>query len=173
MRSDATPADLPRKKPNILWWIGGIVTLVVLWLLYQVFGPSPRIVVSKQTTYLTEPLDRRGLPDYEKYVLDRYRAGVTHENNAAAPLLSAMWPAGANDEQARLIAAELGLDVTLLDPAIRLVEAEGRKAVSDWQMSLHPGMLAQATGKDVTDEEQQNASEKGELTPAFVDPSRA
>jgi hypothetical protein len=43
MRSDATPADLPRKKPNILWWIGGIFVLVVLWFIYQLFGPSPRI----------------------------------------------------------------------------------------------------------------------------------
>jgi hypothetical protein len=46
----------PRKKHSILWWIGGILVLLTMLFVVQLFGPSPPIVVSPQTTRITEPL---------------------------------------------------------------------------------------------------------------------
>src|SRR5262245_10578327 len=99
----------PRKKPSIFWWIGGAFVVLVLLFLFQLVGPSPRIAVSRQTTYATEPLGPDGLPNYEKYLLDLYRNGVTPDNNAAALIWPALWPGELDPSQYEPIAAELGL----------------------------------------------------------------
>ncbi len=109
MSSDA-PFTPPKKKPSIFWWIGGAFLLLLLLFVFQLFGPSPRIIVSPQTTYITGPLGPDGLPDYEKYVLDLYRDGVTPENNAASLIWPALWPGELDPSQFAAIATELGLD---------------------------------------------------------------
>jgi hypothetical protein len=99
----------PKKKISVFWWIGaGALLLIVLFFL-QLFGPSPKIVVSKQTTFATEPLLPSGLPNYEEYLRQQLRNGVTFENNAAVLLAPALWTSDIKDEQAELIVAELGL----------------------------------------------------------------
>ena len=75
MVTDA-PVKSPRKKPGIFWWLTGGFLLLVSLFLFQLFGPNPRIIVSRQTTHITGPLRADGLPDYEKYVLERCREGV-------------------------------------------------------------------------------------------------
>src|SRR6187399_444073 len=98
----------PRKKLSVFWWLGGIVLLAILLFVFQLFGPSPPIVVSPQTTYITAPLGPDGLPDYEKYVRDQSRQGVTPENNAATLLWPALWPGELDPSQAAAVSAELG-----------------------------------------------------------------
>lgn len=108
MSADA-PFTAPRRKLNILWWLGGLLLLVLALFLLQLFGPSPRIIVSPQTTYITEPLGPDGVPDYERYVLELYREGVTPENNAATLLWQALWPGELDPPQYAAVAKELGL----------------------------------------------------------------
>ena len=48
--------------------------------------------ISKETTYITEPLREDGYVDYVAALNQRFRAGVTPENNAAVPWLKAMGP---------------------------------------------------------------------------------
>ena len=55
MSTDA-PFTPPKKKPNVLWWLGGGFVLLVFVFILQLFGPNPPIVVSPQTTYITTPL---------------------------------------------------------------------------------------------------------------------
>ncbi|HEX3602082.1 MAG TPA: hypothetical protein VHU84_18150 [Lacipirellulaceae bacterium] len=109
MTTDA-PFTPPRKKPSILWWIGGAFMLLLLLFVFELFGPSPRIYVSPKTTFITEPLTADGLPDYAKYALNLYRDGVTPENNAAALLWPAVWPGELSANQYAAVATELGLD---------------------------------------------------------------
>jgi hypothetical protein len=109
MQTADEPTPLPRKKPSAFWWIGSICFLLIALFLFQLFGPNPRIVVSPQTTYITKPLGRDGLPDYEQYVLQLYRDGVTPENNAAEILWPALWPGELDPPQYAAVAAELGL----------------------------------------------------------------
>lgn len=69
--------------------IFGTVSLIscvgVVWLLMT---PIP-IVVSRQTTYLTEPLDAEGFVDYLEAINRQGAGGVTPENNAIIPLIAA------------------------------------------------------------------------------------
>jgi acetyl esterase/lipase len=54
--------------------------------------PHVALTISKETTYITEPLRKDGYVDYIAALNQRFRAGVTPENNAAVPFLKAMWP---------------------------------------------------------------------------------
>ncbi|MEM8945026.1 MAG: hypothetical protein AAGD11_07570 [Planctomycetota bacterium] len=81
-----------KRKLPVLWIAVGTLIAILGLFLFQLFGPNPPIVVSKQTTFITEPLGEDGLPDYEAYLLERGSEGVTPENNAAVPFWKAMWP---------------------------------------------------------------------------------
>jgi hypothetical protein len=109
MSTNQTPT-LPHKKPNVLWWLGGVFLLLVFLFLVQLFGPDPPIIVSRETTFITSPLRQNGLPDYEKYVLDLSREGVTPENNAAVLLWQALWPGELDPKYFAMMADELGLE---------------------------------------------------------------
>ena len=80
--STVPPLTLPRKKPNVWRYLIGVVVLLLAAFFYQLFGPSPAIVVSKETTYITEPLRKDGYPDYIRYINDKLSEGVTPDNNA-------------------------------------------------------------------------------------------
>jgi len=51
-----------------------------------------------------------GMPDFNKYVLNLYRDGVTPENNAASLLWPAVWPGELSANQFAAVGTELGLD---------------------------------------------------------------
>jgi hypothetical protein len=108
-----------RKKYSVLWLIGGFFFLLLVFFVFQLFGPNPRIVVSKQTTFITEPLGAGGLPDYEQYLLNELRDGVTPENNAVTLLWQALFPADMPPQDIPLVATELGLEqVPLAEEAL-------------------------------------------------------
>ncbi len=92
---------------------GGLLVMgLVSWVVFQATRPAPAIVVSRETTWLTEPLADDGLPDYAGYLLARAREGVTAETNGAVPFLRAMWPAGLEPgEQQRVVCEEVGMEV--------------------------------------------------------------
>jgi hypothetical protein len=108
--SNNEPFMPPRKKIRIFWWLGGIFLLLALLFVLQLFGPNPPIVVSPQTTYITEPIGPDGLPDFEQYVLDLSRDGVTPENNAMALLWPVLFPADVQPEHVAAVTMELGLE---------------------------------------------------------------
>jgi hypothetical protein len=124
----------PKKKPNVLWWIGGGIALLVFIFFLQLFGPNPPIVISPQTTHITSPLGADGLPDYEQYVLKEMREGVTPENNAAALIWTALWPGELDAKDYAAVAAELGL-VSVPDETRSLAYLYGqanRQAMLAW-----------------------------------------
>ncbi|TWT38563.1 hypothetical protein [Blastopirellula retiformator] len=92
-----------KKKTLTYAIIGGIVLLSLAILIWIVAGPSGPIVVSKQTTHLTEPLSKNGLVDYHQAILEMQGNGVTPEQNAAIPYLQATWPAGIAPEDQPLV----------------------------------------------------------------------
>ena len=117
-----------------MWWIAGAALVLFLLFLYQLLGPNPPIIVSRQTTYITAPLLRNGLPDYEKYWLQHFGKDVTHENNAAVLLYPAMGPGDISPGDYRLITRELGIDDTAAGRSY-LEEVHGpanRKRVAAW-----------------------------------------
>ncbi|MEX2138758.1 MAG: hypothetical protein WD894_05815 [Pirellulales bacterium] len=52
----------------------------------------PNIIISKETTFITEPLRPDGYPDYVRYVDEQLSKGVTPDNNAVVLLLRALGP---------------------------------------------------------------------------------
>ena len=100
----------PRRKLRVLWTLAALVLLFGVWFCYQLFGPNPAIVVSKETTFITEPLGEDGLPDYEAYLLQQGSEGVTPENNAAVLIWQAMWPGELQQEHWLLICDALGME---------------------------------------------------------------
>jgi len=140
MSTDA-PAAPPRKKRHVWRWVGLAVLLFLAWFCWQLLGPNPPIIVSRETTYITEPLGSDGLPDYKQYLLDKYREGVTPENNAAVLLLQAIGLDEDDEEKEHLayLASELGLaqipDEQQTLPTI-LCDAN-RQAIADWWNELH------------------------------------
>ncbi len=54
--------------------------------------PRVAITISRETTYITEPLRADGYPDYVAALNQRCSQGVTPENNAAVPFWRAMGP---------------------------------------------------------------------------------
>lgn len=89
--SDDSPAT-PTRKSKTRRWLAFAIAAFLAWFLWQLFGPTPPIIVSKETTYITEPLLPNGLPDYRKYFEQRLRDGVTLENNAAVLMWQAIGP---------------------------------------------------------------------------------
>jgi hypothetical protein len=73
----------------------------------QAKKPQVLITISKETTNITAPLREDGYVNYVAALNQRFRAGVTPENNAAVPFLKAMGPgqidAKYRDEYFRLL----------------------------------------------------------------------
>jgi hypothetical protein len=90
--SESALPSAPRKRTRILRWLAAAVLLFIAWFCWQLFGPSAPIIISKETTYITEPLRPDGLPDYVSYLRDRLRDGVTNDNNAAVLMWQAYGP---------------------------------------------------------------------------------
>ncbi len=90
----------------------GLIALLLAGFFWQLFGPNPPITVSRETTYITEPLGEDGLPDYRRYLIEQMSEGVTPENDGARLFWKAVWPGELNPEQQALVAAEFGFDPT-------------------------------------------------------------
>jgi hypothetical protein len=150
----------PRKKIRIFWWLGGIFVLLGLVFVLQLFGPNPPIVISPQTTYIASPRGPDGLPDYEQYVLELYRDGVTIENNAAPLLLRALWPAELDPKDYATVVTELGLEeIPSKDEALVRVHDQSTMArIANW---LHEQAKTQRSETAGADESVNGEAETG------------
>lgn len=156
MSTDA-PATPPRKNRRVWRWLLAGVLLFLAWFCWQLFGPNPPIIVSRETTYITEPLGPDGLPDYEKYMLEKLRDGVTPENNAAVLL----WQALATDdddnatpEDRKAWASELGMAQVpnKRDALLPLFGERNREAVAAFLNNLPANRGSRTTTLTAKDE---------------------
>lgn len=86
------------------------VAIAVKVFVYPPLPDEPRISVSKETTFLTEPLDEDGFPDYIAAVNRRHSKGVTPENNTAVLLFRAYGPTDIEKEHRKEFFKALGMD---------------------------------------------------------------
>lgn len=126
-----------------MWWIAAATLIFLAWFSYQLLGPNPPILVSKQTTYITAPLRSNGLPDYQTHVRHKLRAGITQENNAAVLMWQAFGPEQGPDDSIpanwELVAREL--DLPPVDASKCLVDPysnEITQRVENWLVANHP-----------------------------------
>lgn len=115
-----------------------VLLLLAGWFAWQLFGPTPAIIVSRETTYITAPLRPDGLPDYEAYLLEKMRAGVTPENNAAVLLWQALGPIDMSQEEFEAVCREIGLE-TLPAPdacAVEVSKATWERRLKQWLVEV-------------------------------------
>ncbi len=91
--------------------------------------PRPAITISKETTFITEPLDADGYPDYVAAMNRHCSRGVTPENNAAVLFWKAVGPAEIEPERREKYFEMLGI--------APLPEKGDYFRTSDEQVELH------------------------------------
>lgn len=79
-------------------------------LAYGLYGSEASIVVSPETTLITEPLAADGLPDYARHSLALTGRGTPPAANAAVPLLEAFWPMDLEEDDLVAVCADLGIE---------------------------------------------------------------
>ncbi len=94
--------------------------------------PRPKITISKETTYITEPIGEDGYVDYQAALNARLGKGVTPENNAAVLLLKA-FGTKVIDEPIRKKTLELMGAKDLTE------EGDGFVTLEDFMQKNHPG----------------------------------
>ncbi|MBN1393863.1 MAG: hypothetical protein JW959_02375 [Pirellulales bacterium] len=71
---------------------------------------KPKITISKETTFITEPLDADGYPDYVAALNRHCSRGVTPENNAAVLVWRALGPKSIDADRREQYFKLLGID---------------------------------------------------------------
>ncbi|PQO44988.1 hypothetical protein [Blastopirellula marina] len=102
------------KMKSYLAIFGGGAFLFAGMTGWSSFGPARAVVVSRETTYLEEPLTPDGRVDYLGYILEQRREGVTPENNAAIPIILETWQGDKSNDQIGRLQQELGIEVGVL-----------------------------------------------------------
>jgi hypothetical protein len=70
----------------------GILLSVAVSVIIAAWPGSSTFTVSEETTYITEPLDKHGYPDYVTALNQRIGKGITPENNANVLIWKAIGP---------------------------------------------------------------------------------
>jgi hypothetical protein len=70
----------------------GILLSLAVSLIIAAWPGSSTFTVSEKTTYITEPLDKHGYPDYVTALNQRIGKGITPENNANVLIWQALGP---------------------------------------------------------------------------------
>lgn len=73
-------------------------------------APLPKITISKETTWATEPLREDGTVDYLEAINRLFSKGVTPENNACVLLYQAMGPSPEGNRQPDLFFRRMGVE---------------------------------------------------------------
>ena len=169
MPAQAPNSLLPRKKPNILWWVLGIFFVLLVLFVLQIFGPNPRIIISPQTTHIAGPLTPDGLPDYERYYRERATDGVTPENNAATLLWPALWPGELQPSQYAAVAAELGLAKvpSVADALVRVHHKSVQNNIADWLREQDAARAAARSDADPAAKKPLSTSDNYGVDPYF------
>ncbi len=108
MTTDHRSRRLARQPP--LRWIAVVGAIVfVAVLVWGLFGPDVPIRVSRETTFLTQPLAADGLPDYGEAKLAAMGPAPKPEDNAAVELLQVMWPLGFQATDLPAVCKALGI----------------------------------------------------------------
>ncbi|GAB4136446.1 MAG: hypothetical protein Tsb009_03500 [Planctomycetaceae bacterium] len=86
-----------------------LIAVFSVWFFVFPLDAEPNITISKETTFLTEPVGKDGYIDYTAAVNARRSKGVTPENNAAVLLVKAIGPKAAAGLDQKAFYEKLGI----------------------------------------------------------------
>jgi len=157
---DAETVAAPRRWWQDLRWITAVVvTAFVSSLLWGLFGPEPRIIVSQDTTFITEPLRPDGLPDYRSRVLDLIGRGTPPEDNAAVAILHAAWPMDLDPQQLTALCRGLGIPDTPPDVAPLVATWNDKTLIEEVAKLVGPALPEGGMSWDADDERRRRADD--------------
>lgn len=128
--------------------LGSIVTVVAIEALMWL-RPPPKLVVGRDTTFLTSPLDANGNVDYDAAWREEHLPGVTAENNAAP-----------------LIYAVMGFDLSTFTAEERLVAPKVERPFQqfyEWAQSHGDQLARPADPKGDAEKEVRTSLDAGDL----------
>ncbi len=138
MNNDTSPF-IPvskKKKLKLFWPCVLLVSLLAVWFVLQLFGPNPKLRISRETTYITEPLTN-GLPDYDEYVRSKLLDGLEPENNQSLAIWLELGPEG-DDQPNQRVSDAVGIPVSDLKQGrlIPLSDERYEDSLTEW-LKLH------------------------------------
>src|SRR2546423_1468368 len=80
------------RRRRLLLIVLGLLTVILALFIYAAWPGHSTFTISPETTYITEPLDAQGYPDYVTALNQRLSQGVTPENNANVLIWKALGP---------------------------------------------------------------------------------
>ncbi|MCG2685504.1 MAG: type II secretion system protein GspG [Planctomycetales bacterium] len=98
---------LGRKKWLVLVIVVAVAAVAAKLAILVKFGPP--VTISKETTYITEPLHPDGFPDYVGALNQRFSEGVTPENNSSVLFWKAVGPGEIDKEKREQYFRMLGI----------------------------------------------------------------
>lgn len=116
MKTDtpSTPPTSRRRGKRLLFVVGALLLLFVLWIAYQVFlapsmlEPVP-VVISRETTYLTEPITPDGDVDFYAYRMQRRAPWAAPDENFFTALVEIFGPEVVSHTQDKKTLEALGV----------------------------------------------------------------
>ena len=140
---DRTRLCFPMKPLEELYstlWKLALVAAGV-YFAFDLFIRRTPVEVSRETTYLVEPLDKDGLPNYALAIHQNQREGVTPENNAAALMWQAVRPPEVTDEEYALICREIGISPSAKEQLLTDFSGdETKKLLMQWRLASDDGV---------------------------------
>jgi hypothetical protein len=95
------------RRSTLQWVAEGLM----LWLaVSRAVAAEPKITISKETTFITQPLRSDGTPDYVAALNHRMSQGVTPDNNAAVLLIKAFGQEDLSDSLHAELCKSLGIE---------------------------------------------------------------
>ncbi len=120
----------------------------LLLLLLAAWWPFTKVRLGRDTTYVTSPLAADGLPNFSLAILDKYRTGVTNENNAARPFWQAIGPRDLGPGEYEAICKDLNLEIDLTGPfLVDVADRDTAQRLNKW-IAEQTGGSDQATAED-------------------------
>lgn len=103
---------MSKTRRRILFPLASLLLLTGLWLIaaHIDFTGPPELMVSRETTYITEPLNPDGTVNYAEYLDRRMRKGVTKDNNALVLLVRAFGRDFLPPETGKQMCERLGIE---------------------------------------------------------------
>ena len=109
--------------------------IIVIGLIPSLLCELPKIPieVSKETTFITEPLAGDGLPNYALAIQERQGKGIIPGQNGAIPFWQAMGQCDMSDEEFKRLSRAIGLtpDKTVA-PLVQLEDKSTKQSIVDW-----------------------------------------
>lgn len=99
-----------KKRWRVFRRICAVLALLFVWYLVLYWWPDSKIIVSRETTYVTDHVDEEGYVDYVAAINARASEGITPQNNAAVLFLEAAGPGDIDPEVRKEFVHLLGME---------------------------------------------------------------